>query len=623
MRRRRHLLQALGGTAAVVLVVSGVALGTGLLDGTSDDPAPVATPSPEGGWLGEIPTHYPLDRGYPMANGTEMTQLGPSQKFSPLTDQPLAPCGATAYPSKRPIDSLGTVFTVTDDVYARELTLYPDSVQADAVVSSLVDAWKACPTEELPDPPFDLTTSVARDDTGDDSWTIVRGAQQFPGVQTFHVVRVGNAVLVSTASTHATLENSAALVEEQAAQVSPLVADMCIFALEPCSPVDRPDVEPTIPTLPDDVLLNTETLEATTTLRGLTGWEELGAREDPTLDCQPVWLRNLGADKGAFREWGADGSEAVTAVMEFPGPGKAAEAFQVVRGWLETCDARMQGTRDLTPVSDLRELQVREVAPTVTRQFFASLSGGGQRLDQQGAALVGSRIVFLAISPSPATGVEEETLDDVWADVMGTAVELATPVVEPEGIDIPDGFPLLDGWPEDDVAETEEMGRFGPSRLMEPTTITRCGMGLPERETVDELRASWQNVEDSRTRTLTTYESADEAVAAMNALAEFWTGCDSVPIDDRTVQHYALRPTRVGGQSFGLVTYSTQDGEPTIGVHTMHVVRVGRAVLVDTSGGEGLADPSTWTRVDAALRNQAENAASVIAAMCQFTEAGC
>lgn len=623
MRRRRHALQALGGAAAVVLVAAGVAVTTGLPDRPTDDPTPVATPSPEGGWLSEIPTHYPLDRGYPMAEPPETTQLGPSQKFSPLTDQPLAPCGATAYPSEHPVDSVGTVFTVLDDVYARELTLYADSTQADAVVSHLVDAWEACPTEELPDPPFELTTSVNRDTVGDDSWTVVRGASQFPGVQTYHVVRVGNAVLVNTASTEATLENVATLLDEQSAQVGPLVADMCIFALAPCGQVDRPDVEPTIPALPDDVLLNTETLEATTTLRGMTGWEELGAREDPTLDCQPVWLRNLGADKGAFGEWNADGSEAATAVMEFRGPARAAEAFTTVRGWLETCDARMQGTRALSPVADLRDLQVREVAPTITRQFFAPTTGGAQRLDQQGAALLGNRIVFLAVSPSPATGVEEELLDDVWTDVMGAAVDFAVPIVEPGGVDIPDDFPLLDGWPSDELAESEEDGRFGPSRLIEPFSITRCGMAFDAPEHVDELRATWTNPEDYRSRSLTTYATADEAVAAMNALRDFWTGCTSEPVDDHTTQHYVVRPTSVGGQSFGLVTYWSYDGAPAIGLSTHHAVRVGRAVLIDSTSNEGMGDPDDWARVDGYLEGQADDASAVIARMCLFTEAGC
>jgi hypothetical protein len=121
LRRRRHALQALGGAAAVVLVASGVALTTGLLD--DGNPTEVAAPAPEDGWLTEIPTHYPIDRGYPMAAPPETSQLGPSQKFAPLTDEPLAPCGAASYPTEHPVDSLGTVFTRPDEHYARELTL--------------------------------------------------------------------------------------------------------------------------------------------------------------------------------------------------------------------------------------------------------------------------------------------------------------------------------------------------------------------------------------------------------------------------------------------------------------------------------------------------------------------
>ncbi|HSV39924.1 MAG TPA: sensor domain-containing protein, partial [Nocardioidaceae bacterium] len=289
MRRRRHALQALGAAAAVAVVASGTALGLSSLDDpTKSDGTPVS--APEDGWLTEIPTHYPLDRGWPMIQPPEESQNGPSQKFAPLAEAGIEPCGTASYPSAAPIDSVGTEWNAPEDMRARELTLYPDSAAAGTVLDRMVDAWQACPTEEQTAPPFERTYVVTRSSLADESWTIVKGTSGALGLEIYNVARVGNAVLISWISNHGSLDASAPQVDAQAAQVEGLVADMCIFALDPCVPVEPEDVEPKIPSLSDTTLLTTDQLVVAT---GLNGWELLGQREDPTLDCQSVWLRNL------------------------------------------------------------------------------------------------------------------------------------------------------------------------------------------------------------------------------------------------------------------------------------------------------------------------------------------
>jgi hypothetical protein len=300
MRRRRHGLQALGTAAGVGVIASGAALAMTAFDNPTREDATSVAAAPEGGWLHEIPTHYALDRGYPDARPPESQQHGPSQKFAPLTVQGIKACGAVGYPSAEPVDSLGTLWNAPEDFRARELTIYPDATTASSVVTELADAWQACPTETLPDPPFELTTSVERGTVGDESWTVVKGAGSAPQLEVFNLVRVGNAVLVNQISNEGSFDSSAAHVAEQNAQVGALVADMCIFALDPCpdGPDNGPDISPKIPPLDENVLLTTRQLDE---LDG-RGWEQIANREDPTLDCQADWLHNLGSEKGTFRE---------------------------------------------------------------------------------------------------------------------------------------------------------------------------------------------------------------------------------------------------------------------------------------------------------------------------------
>lgn len=62
---------------------------------------------------------------------------------------------------------------------------------------------------------------------------------------------------------------------------------------------------------------------------------------------------------------------------------------------------------------------------------------------------------------------------------------------------------------------------------------------------------------------------------------------------------------------------------PAIGMEVVHVVRLGRALLVDTTSTEGGGGPDPDAEATAQIARQTEASADVVSAMCAFTQAGC
>ena len=73
-----------------------------------------------------------------------------------------------------------------------------------------------------------------------------------------------------------------------------------------------------------------------------------------------------------------------------------------------------------------------------------------------------------------------------------------------------------------------------------------------------------------------------------------------------------------GRSSAGRSTTATRPSASTI----LHVIRLGRAVLVDTTSNEAGAGPDPEADVRRQLDAQTTATATVVAAMCAFTEAG-
>jgi hypothetical protein len=192
---------------------------------------------------------------------------------------------------------------------------------------------------------------------------------------------------------------------------------------------------------------------------------------------------------------------------------------------------------------------------------------------------------------------------------------------------IPVDFPLAAGWP-DESEPGPEFGLTPPRPDLEHPAFDypACGRALPVPAGTDRLRALWTDVEDLRSRQLLTFPDAGAAAAFVAAAADFYRACGVEPAGtDGLTYTWTVVPTPYGGQSVAAGSTPSRDGGFAVGVvRTVHLTRLGSAVLVDTTegeGGGGGGDLPGVTRSDA--DDMARAAAPVVAAMCRFTEAGC
>jgi hypothetical protein len=181
-------------------------------------------------------------------------------------------------------------------------------------------------------------------------------------------------------------------------------------------------------------------------------------------------------------------------------------------------------------------------------------------------------------------------------------------------------FPLASGWPDPASVEPGEPGLQGPAPDLEPIDYRVCDTPLPVPTTTGDLRALYGNVEDSRSRRLLTFATADEAVSFMDSARAFNEACTEYPpseVDDTVLINETV-DTALGGQSFAAYYSTETSGEPAIGLRVSQFVRLGRAVLIDTAYGEGIRSSAPGV-----LEGMVRATAGVVSAMCAFTEAGC
>jgi hypothetical protein len=188
---------------------------------------------------------------------------------------------------------------------------------------------------------------------------------------------------------------------------------------------------------------------------------------------------------------------------------------------------------------------------------------------------------------------------------------------------IPAGFPLLDGYPEDSESEGGDNGRQGPSSTLEPIVPEACGSSVPVPDHVELLRAGWTNPEDYRERQLVTFATTDDALAYEDAILETYARCTREDTSDGYTRVTTVLDTGIGESSGVAVTHYELDGNPAIGLATVHVVRAGRAVLVSTISNEGGGGPDPTQQAQEAAAESEAQLAGVVPAMCLFTEDGC
>lgn len=229
-------------------------------------------------------------------------------------------------------------------------------------------------------------------------------------------------------------------------------------------------------------------------------------------------------------------------------------------------------------------------------------------------------------TPAPAPPAPSGTRSPAPSETSSPAPsETGSPsVAEP----IPADFPLVAGWPDPTAVEPgPSFGITGPAPDLEDPVFDQpaCGGPLSVPGGTQRLRAVYRNVEDLRSRQLISFPSADDAVGFVDDVVRLYRSCPQEPPgDDGLTYTRVVVETEVGGQSWAVGRYPSRDGEPAVGsASTVHVVRLGSAVLVDTVEGEGggAGDLEELARQRAGFMAQAS--ASVVERMCLFTVAGC
>lgn len=198
---------------------------------------------------------------------------------------------------------------------------------------------------------------------------------------------------------------------------------------------------------------------------------------------------------------------------------------------------------------------------------------------------------------------------------------------EPESAgtsDIPDGFPLAAGWPDDGAVEPGRgHGLTGPTTKLQPMRFAACGDRMVLDGGTDRLGARWRNVEDYRARQLTTYATAEDAAAAVTALVALHRACPTEEGADGYTTIVDVSRQEVGGDSWAVVHRFEFQDAPAVGLGVHLVVRLGRSVLVDEAWIESGAGPDPDADVRSQVREQLATTSEVVAAMCTFTIDGC
>lgn len=334
----------------------------------------------------------------------------------------------------------------------------------------------------------------------------------------------------------------------------------------------------------------------------------------------------------------------VETIAQFPDAAAARAAYDEVTDWIVGCEGHVPGADTVKVTPQARSVEVGKGDAVVYDLTWRPApveidpTGDAAYINETGLLLQGDRIAVLAVTivgqdynfdpDAGGTPVErmlptaaERLLPGDGPDDDATPPTPEATATAPDAPDpaIPDDFPLTASWPRE-AGDGE--GLKAPSRNAAALSFEACGTTLPDPRHAVRLTASYSNAEDYRTRQLTTYASADEAVAAVRAIRELYDACPTGPKrDDGYTPHWAVRDTEVGGESFAVLGWDTMDGAPTPYGDTLLVVRVGSAVLVVVHSGEGGAPSGEDDQ--RAIDQITQESAAVVARMCTWTVAGC
>ncbi|GAA4811872.1 hypothetical protein ACFQ0K_04320 [Nocardioides caeni] len=399
----------------------------------------------------------------------------------------------------------------------------------------------------------------------------------------------------------------------------------------------------------DDLLADGETAH-----NNWGDWQETetfeGDGQATTFSCQQQALSGLGSTAEFNRFFGfAPGGEIVDEpypptlaqeVAEFPDAEAAQAAFATISGWLDDCASLGEAT-------EIRTLQSRPVDIVGGQGLIVDIHGNpapvevdpygdSAYINETGVVLLDDRIAVLSLTQiSQDYNFLEETGGTPMQRMLPLAAERLAPGANvpevPESVSDPDAatgdtviddaFPLAAGWP-DRTAEPDQDGLVGPDRERDPVAFEACGTPLADAPFNDRLGATWSDVEDYRTRQLTTYQSVAEAEAAIAAVADLYRGCpEGETREDGYTPNWSVRSVGdVGHEAVAILGWDEFEGSPTTFGDTTVLVRVGNAVLVAAWGGHA-GNPQG--REDEIVAEIVAETTTVLDAMCAFDAQGC
>ncbi len=177
---------------------------------------------------------FPLTAGWPEPGG-DSTITGPDRDQEPLV---FSVCGANA-PDPAHSDRVTAVHNGPEDYRTRQLTSYQDADAAVAAVTALVNAFQACPQDEVDEAGYVTNYEVQQLTAGGESWAILardtmEGGNSPFGATTI-IVRVGLAVLVLDHGGHAGYPSGDDDLQATLDEAAEPIAAMCAFTEAGCA----------------------------------------------------------------------------------------------------------------------------------------------------------------------------------------------------------------------------------------------------------------------------------------------------------------------------------------------------------------------------------------------------
>ena len=248
-RARRTAVSAVTGVVAVLAVVVPAGLyaardggGHPLPPSSSQTASATPTPeqSPSGGWRTDIPAGFPLDRDLEPSDGGE--KLGPSREAAGINEPD--PCVNDeqwqAWPQEYAA-RLGARATGPEHLEGRELITLRDASTAARVLDNLREMLGMCRPPHAGSDPDTTWTPLDTPVLGDDTLAVSHLEKVGLGGDVYLFTRVGNAVLALDVYGEWAPETAPRGVDDLRGTAEPLVAAMCIYAVDPCGdPSDGP-----------------------------------------------------------------------------------------------------------------------------------------------------------------------------------------------------------------------------------------------------------------------------------------------------------------------------------------------------------------------------------------------